>query len=78
MEIWSWKHETIKLSKLETIKDLVRKHNLECKLLECANKQYQSELKDLQERFDNEIERGWLVHSLFGNIKTLFVIFLVL
>ena len=62
MEIWSWKHETIKLSKLETIKDLVRKHNLECKLLECANKQYQSELKDLQERFDNEVERGWSIH----------------
>ena len=62
VEIWSWKHETIKLSKLETIKDLVRKHNLECKLLECANKQYQSELRDLQERFDNEVERGWSIH----------------
>ena len=62
VEIWSWKHETIKLSKLETIKDLVRKHNLECKLLECANKQYQSELKDLQERFDIEVERGWSIH----------------
>ena len=62
VEIWSWKHETIKLSKLETIKDLVQKHNLECKLLECATKQYQSELKDLQERFDNEVERGWSIH----------------
>ena len=62
VEIWSWEHETIKLSKLETIKDLVKKHNLECKLLECANKQYQSELKDLQERFDDEVERGWSIH----------------
>jgi hypothetical protein len=62
VEIWSWKHETIKLSKLETIKDLVQKHNLECKLLECATKQYQSELKDLQKRFDNEVERGWSIH----------------
>ena len=62
VEIWSWKHETIKLSKLETIKDLVQKHNLECKLLECATKQYQSELKDLQEKFDNEVEKGWSIH----------------